>query len=52
MEKGFIKAEVVNFSELVNIGSWHKAHEQGKIRLEGRDYLIADGDVVEFKFQV
>lgn len=52
MEKGFIKAEVIGFDELVSIGSWHKAHEEGKVRLEGKDYLVTDGDVVEFKFRL
>lgn len=50
MAKGFIKAEVINWQELVRIGNWSKAKEKGKIRLEGRDYPIEDGDVVEFKF--
>jgi len=51
MAKGFIKAEVVNWEELVNCGSWQKAGEEGKIRLEGKDYQVQDGDVVEFKFR-
>jgi len=50
MAKGFIKAEVVSWQDLTNSGGWQKAHEKGKIRLEGRDYQIQDGDVVEFKF--
>ena len=50
MAKGFIKAEVIGFKELVSAGGWKKAKSKGKIRLEGRDYLIQDGDVVEFKF--
>lgn len=52
MEKGFIKAEVLNFAELTKIGNWHKAHEEGKVRLEGKDYLVTDGDIIEFKFKV
>jgi len=47
--KNFIKAEVCSFEDLVRIGSWAKAREFGKIRLEGRNYQIADGEVVEFK---
>lgn len=47
--QNFIKAEVVSFKELVNAGSWSRAQEQGKIRLEGRDYKVCDGDVIEFK---
>lgn len=50
MAKGFIKAEVIGFEGLVGIGSWQSAKSQGKVRLEGRDYQIKDGDVVEFKF--
>jgi len=50
MEKGFIKAEVINYEELVTIGSWEKAREEGKIRQEGKDYEIKDGDLVYFRF--
>ncbi|MBI5465171.1 DUF933 domain-containing protein, partial [Candidatus Gottesmanbacteria bacterium] len=46
----FIKAEVVNWEELVASGSWQKAADSGKIRLEGKDYQVQDGDVIEFKF--
>lgn len=48
--KNFIKAEVIGVNELLVCGSWHKAKEQGRIRLEGRDYEVKDGDVIEFKF--
>ncbi|MST49946.1 redox-regulated ATPase YchF [Mobiluncus porci] len=51
-ERGFIKADVISYDELVEIGSLHKAHELGKIRQEGKDYVMRDGDVVEFKFNV
>lgn len=47
--KNFIKAEVISFEELEKVGSWSKAQELGKIRLEGRDYKVKDGDVIEFK---
>lgn len=47
--KNFIKAEVVNVEELLHAGGWHNAKEQGKVRLEGRDYVVQNGDVVEFK---
>lgn len=50
MERGFIKAEVVGFEDLFAAGGWNQAKSLGKIRLEGRDYLIKDGDVIEFKF--
>ncbi|MBA8794524.1 hypothetical protein FHX74_002143 [Friedmanniella endophytica] len=51
-EKGFIKAEVVGFDDLVTAGSLQNARAQGKLRLEGKDYVMADGDVVEFRFNV
>lgn len=47
--KNFIKAEVVSFEELVKAGSWSAAHEQGKIRLEGKNYVVEDTEVIEFK---
>jgi ribosome-binding ATPase YchF (GTP1/OBG family) len=47
--KKFIKAEVVSFGDFVECGGWKGAREKGKARLEGRDYVVADGDVVEFK---
>lgn len=50
MAKGFIKAEAINWQDLVKIGSWQKAREKGKLRLVGRDYQLKDGEVVEFKF--
>ena len=51
-EKGFIKAEVVSFDDLVAAGSMAKAKEAGKVRMEGKDYVMADGDVVEIRFNV
>ena len=48
-EKGFIKAEVVDYQTFVAVGGWTKAREIGKVRLEGKEYEIRDGDVVEFK---
>lgn len=50
--KGFIKAEVINIDELLSLGGWKEAKEKGKIRLEGRDYLVQDKDVIEFKVGV
>ena len=47
--RNFIKAEVINVDELLSAGGWKEAREKGKVKLEGRDYLISDGDVVEFK---
>ena len=50
-QKGFIKAEIVSFDDLVAAGSLQNARAKGKVRLEGKDYVMADGDVVEFRFQ-
>lgn len=49
-EKGFIKAEVVSFEDLDQLGSMAEAKSAGKVRLEGKDYIMKDGDVVEFRF--
>jgi hypothetical protein len=51
-QKGFIKAEVVSFDDLVEAGSLLNARSKGKVRLEGKDYVMRDGDVVEFRFNV
>ena len=52
IERGFIKAEVINYKELVECGSLAKAREKGLIRIEGKDYVMQDGDVVLFRFNV
>ncbi|MEY2814925.1 MAG: hypothetical protein RIS05_673 [Actinomycetota bacterium] len=51
-EKGFIKAEIVSFADLVEAGSINEAKAKGKVRMEGKEYVMADGDVVEFRFNV
>ena len=51
-QKGFIKADVVNRKDLVEYGGWAKAREAGKVRLEWKDYVVQDGDVMLFKFNV
>ena len=51
-EKGFIRAEIVAFSDLERCGSMAAAREQGLLRLEGKDYVMQDGDIVEFRFHV
>ncbi len=51
-QKGFIKAEVISFDELVAAGSMAEAKSRGKVRIEGKDYVMRDGDVVEFRFNV
>lgn len=51
-EKGFIKAEVMSYSDLVNAGSELKVRELGKVRIEGKEYLMQDGDICHFRFNV
>ncbi|NCW72701.1 MAG: redox-regulated ATPase YchF [Actinobacteria bacterium] len=51
-QKGFIKAEIVSFDDLMQAGSVAEARSKGKVRMEGKDYVMADGDVVEFRFNV
>ncbi len=51
-QRGFIKAEVISFEELVEAGSMAAARAAGKARIEGKDYVMRDGDVVEFRFNV
>ena len=51
-QKGFIKAEVISFADLVETGSVQEARAKGKARMEGKDYVMVDGDVVEFRFNV
>lgn len=52
IERGFIRAEVVSFNDLVAAGSMTAAREKGLVRLEGKDYIMQDGDVVHFRFNV
>lgn len=51
-ERGFIKAEIVSYDDLVDAGSMAEAKSRGRVRIEGKDYVMADGDVVEFRFNV
>lgn len=51
-EKGFIKAEVVSFDDLIEAGSYLKAKEKGKVRMEGKEYVVQDGDIILFRFNV
>jgi ribosome-binding ATPase len=51
-ERGFIAAEVTAYDDLVALGSFAKAREAGKLRIEGKEYIVQDGDVVEFRFNV
>ncbi len=51
-QRGFIRAEVIAWDELLELGSWHAAKEAGRLRVEGKDYVGQDGDVMEFRFNV
>ena len=51
-EKGFIKAEVMSYSDLEKYGSEKSVKENGKVRLEGKEYLMQDGDICYFRFNV
>ncbi|MEM6529761.1 MAG: redox-regulated ATPase YchF, partial [Chloroflexota bacterium] len=51
-ERGFIRAEVADYNEFVQLGGWPPVKEAGKMRLEGRDYIVKDGDVILFRFNV
>jgi GTP-binding protein YchF len=52
LQRGFIRAEVIEWRDLLEIGSWAKAKELGKIRVEGKEYEVLDGDVLEIRFNV
>ena len=52
LQRGFIRAEVIDWRELLEIGSWAKARELKKLRVEGKDYEVRDGDVLEIRFNV
>jgi GTP-binding protein YchF len=52
LQRGFIRAEVMRWDELLELGSWNKAKDVGKLRVEGKDYEVSDGDVLEIRFNV
>jgi GTP-binding protein YchF len=52
LQRGFIRAEAIFWRDLLDIGSWTKAKEKGKLRVEGKDYEVVDGDVLEIRFNV
>jgi len=52
MKKGFIKAEVLPYDELVKYGGFSDAKKDGHLRLEGKDYVVQDGDIIKFRFNV
>jgi len=51
-ERGFIKAEVVNYEDLLNCGSYAAAKDKGLVGIEGKEYVVKDGDVILFRFNV
>ncbi|MGD6840782.1 DUF933 domain-containing protein, partial [Bacillus thuringiensis] len=51
-ERGFIRAETVSYEDLVEAGTMGAAREAGKVRLEGKEYLVKDGDIIHFRFNV
>jgi ribosome-binding ATPase len=51
-QRGFIKAETVSYDDLIHYGSPLKAKEAGKVRLEGKEYMVKDGDIIHFRFNV
>jgi hypothetical protein len=51
-ERGFIRAEVFNYEDLLREGSEHQVREKGQLRSEGRDYIVQDGDIIRFLFNV
>jgi ribosome-binding ATPase YchF (GTP1/OBG family) len=51
-ERGFIRAETIQWDVLLAAGSWSKARDEGTLRIEGKDYKVVDGDVMEFRFNV
>ena len=52
MEKGFIRAETVHYEDLMAAGSWNACKEKGLLRLEGKDYIVQDGDILSIRFNV
>jgi hypothetical protein len=52
IERGFIRAEVVSFSDLARLGDMNKVKENGLARLEGKEYIVQDGDIINFRFNV
>ena len=52
IERGFIRAELVPYDDLMAAGSWAASRDAGTLRLEGRDYVVQDGDVINFRFNV
>jgi ribosome-binding ATPase YchF (GTP1/OBG family) len=52
LERGFIRAEVMHYNDFISVGSESKARHEGKLRLEGKEYVVTDGDIINFRFAV
>ena len=52
MERGFIRAEVIKYEDFVTLGSEHACREKGKLAIEGKNYRVADGDILHIRFNV
>jgi ribosome-binding ATPase YchF (GTP1/OBG family) len=52
MEKGFIRAEVVSFEDIITYGSTAEARAKGRLRVEGKNYIVQDGDILEIRFNI
>ncbi len=52
LQKGFIRAEVVTYDDLMELGGFSEARTKGKLRLEGKDYIVQDGDVLTIRFNI
>ncbi|MFC1667667.1 DUF933 domain-containing protein, partial [Candidatus Omnitrophota bacterium] len=52
MKRGFIRAEVINFEDFIKCGSIHKARETGMLKVEGKNYIVKDGDIINIRFNV
>jgi ribosome-binding ATPase YchF (GTP1/OBG family) len=52
LQRGFIRAEVVSYDELIAAGGWNQAKAAGKLRVEGKDYVVREGDVLQVRFAV
>ena len=52
LQKGFIRAEVIAYDDLMELGSMNEAKAKGKLRLEGKEYLVKDGDILNIRFNV
>jgi hypothetical protein len=52
LQKGFIRAEVISYNELVALGGLQEAKHHGKLRLEGKDYIVKDGDIINIRFNI